>query len=164
MKWRVIGADRATGEDRVIEVDAGTKTQAQMRAKEFNMYVAEVDAVPVPVIPYISGRHQTTKKKRITLKQVAIYLALLAIVSWATYATVRHFEYRALLKEYYSVAPFGIADLEADLDSYLDTRVYLARFQGVVEPDISQSYYDRIARAREIRREISLMGYSPPAD
>lgn len=43
MKWRITGADRASGEDKTIVVDADDERQAQLRAKERNLLVEHVE-------------------------------------------------------------------------------------------------------------------------
>jgi hypothetical protein len=43
MKWRIAGADRATGADRTIEVEADDEWQAKMRAKERNILVEKLE-------------------------------------------------------------------------------------------------------------------------
>jgi hypothetical protein len=42
MKWQITGADRGTGEDRTIAVDADDETAARLKAKEHNLLVSSV--------------------------------------------------------------------------------------------------------------------------
>jgi hypothetical protein len=49
MKYVIKGADRGTGEDRTVTVDAHDEHQAALRAKELNLLVAEMKCVtPIP--------------------------------------------------------------------------------------------------------------------
>lgn len=47
MKWRVTGADRATGEDKTVEVEAHDEHQAQLRAKSLNLLVEKMEMTTV---------------------------------------------------------------------------------------------------------------------
>jgi len=51
MRWKIIGADRATGEDRVVTVEASDERAALLSAKEFNLLVAEVQQEVIPPQP-----------------------------------------------------------------------------------------------------------------
>ncbi|MEM7806510.1 MAG: hypothetical protein AAF561_00175 [Planctomycetota bacterium] len=47
--WRVIGADKATGKDRVVEVEAGDEQQAQRRGGRLGLMVERVEVADVEV-------------------------------------------------------------------------------------------------------------------
>jgi hypothetical protein len=49
MKYRIAGADRGTGEDKTIEVEAFDERQATLRAKAMNLLVENIELTnPVP--------------------------------------------------------------------------------------------------------------------
>jgi hypothetical protein len=45
MKWQITGADRATGEEKTVTVEAHDERQAQLQAKAMNLLVAEMKQV-----------------------------------------------------------------------------------------------------------------------
>ena len=91
---------------------------------------------------------------------LAIVIAALAVVTWAGLRIENHLRHRALVQEYYRVAPEGIKGLENDLARW---HQHAANY-----PDIGKRHVMEIeaslARARALRREINKLGHAAPEE
>lgn len=88
MKWRIIGADRATGEEKTITVDADSERGAVLRAKESNLLVEKIEmTTPIPDYkgpPLIQPNHQSQPGSENEYRE-------LAAAAWGLNATSKIF-------------------------------------------------------------------------
>lgn len=94
MKWAISGADRETGRDVSVELEAETETDAVKAAGARGMFVERVRAVPPEPIPYASPAQPPWSSRRSPLLWAAaagaiVLVALAGIGALTSVAIVR---------------------------------------------------------------------------
>ena len=115
-------------------------------------------------IDYRSPAKRT--RPRIAPRQAWAIGIVVAVVLLALAVAVpvrKNMRYKALLKEYFRVAPTGIADVEREYNllAGLDDKAVAV---GVAPTGNANAALARLTRAKAIRREMQMLGYQPPAD